>query len=522
MSQPDVGADYEGGRTGGVGLTGRTIVGLKWASVSEAIQVVLSLAFLATLSRLLKPEDFGLFAYALIFVTTAHVLGHRNIGSAIVQRHDLTDRHVAAGLTLSATAGVVLAAAIWGAAPAVGRFFGDPTVKPVLATLSLAIVIGGLGTIPEALWRRELRFSALAGAELLSQALGYGLVAITMAALGHGVWALVWGTVARNVVFTATVLAAGPRLPRPGLARWEAGELLHAGTGFTSIALCNLVAQQGSRLIVGRELGTASLGFFTRATALASLSGYFGRVVSGVLFPAMAQRQKRTDRLGAVYLHGVEVMALLGVSAGLMLGICAPEIVALILGAQWNAVVPVLQVLAVGTAFRLTGIFNSSVTRAMGALRWVAWRLALYAALLLLGVAAGIRWGLDGVATAVVAAFIFSWLTMTQLTLSLLKLSWRRFLGRLVPALWAGACAAPVLYLTAVLVRDAELPAVLALMAESVVYGSVTTLAVWHAPRFARPLFPGWGLVQLPFDTMGPPGRWLQFLLLQLARWYAR
>ncbi len=522
MKRLAIGADHDGGGTGGGGLTGCTIVGLKWASVSAVVQMVLSLAFLATLSRLLKPEDFGLLAIALIFVTTAHVLGHRNIGSAIIQRHNLTDRHIAAGLTLSATAGVVLAAAVWGAAPAVGRFFDEPTVKPVLATLSFAIVIGGLGTVPEALWRRELRFRALTGAELLSQALGYGLVAITIAALGHGVWALVWGTVARHAVFTAAVLATGPRLPRPGLARREAGELLHAGTGFTTIALCNLVTQQGSRLIVGHGLGTTSLGYFTRATALASLSGYFGRVVSGALFPAMAQRQKRTDRLGAVYLHGVEAMALLGLLAGLMLGVCAPEIVTLILGAQWDAVVPVLQILAVGTAFRLAGILNTPVTRAMGALKRVAWRLALYGGLLLLGVAAGSRWGLDGVAVAAVAAFILSQVAMTQLTLSLLGVGWRRLLGRLVPALWAGVWAAPALCLTVVLVRDAELPAVLALAAESLACGCAAALAVWHAPRFARPLFPGWVLVQLPFDTMGPPGRWLQFPLLQLARRYAR
>ena len=494
------------GATGEASLTGRTLAGFTWAGISAAVRVVLSLSILAVLSRLLKPEDFGLLAIALVFVTMARGLGHRGIASALIQRHDLTDRHIAAGLTLSAAAGAGFAAALRGAAPAVGSLFGEPAVGPVLAALSLVLVIGGLDTVPEALWRRHLRFRALAGAEVLSQLLGYGLVAITMAALGFGVWALVWGTVARHAVFAAAVVTAGPRLPRPGLARRETGELLHAGTGFSSIALCNLVARQGSRLIVGRWLGAESLGHFTRATALGSVGGYPGAMVAGVLFPAAARRQKRIDRLGAVYLHGVELLSLLGLPVGLMLAVCAPEVVAVVLGPQWDAAVPVLQILGAGSALRIAGILNLPFMRAMGALRRVAWRLAVHAGLLLLGVAVGSRWGLEGVAAAAVAASVLSWLMMTQLALSLFGLGWRSLLGRLLPALWAGAWAAPALWLTATLVRDAELHAAVALVAESLACGGATALAVWHAPRFARPRFPVGRLVHLLAGTLAASG----------------
>ena len=242
----------------------------------------------------------------------------------------------------------MLAGALWLLAPAIGRLLAEPAVAPALGALTLAIAISGPATVPEFLLRRRLRFRALAAAELSSQVLGYGLVAIALAAHGFGVWALVWGAVARQGVFAAAVLAAAPRLPRPGLARRETGEVLRAGAGFSSIALFDLVAHQGSRLVVGRLLGAASLGHYTRATALAVFAGHPGQIVTRVLFPAMAQRQHRTDRLGAVYLHGTECLALLALPAGLMLAVSAPEIVAVVLGAQWDAAVPVLQILAAG------------------------------------------------------------------------------------------------------------------------------------------------------------------------------
>ena len=64
----------------------------------------------------------------------------------------------------------------------------------------------------------------------------------------------------------------------------------------------------------------------------------------------LLRRQHRTDRLGAVHLHGSEFLALLALPASLMLAVSAPEIVAVVLGAQRDAAVPVLQVLAGGAA----------------------------------------------------------------------------------------------------------------------------------------------------------------------------
>ena len=501
----------------GSGLTGRALTGLKWAGLAAVVTILLSLSILAVLSRLLTPADFGLLAIAMIFVTAAESLGPRNIGSAIVRHPGLSDRHVAAGLVLSSVAAVLLAALVWGLAPAAARFFGEPAVAPVLKTLSLAVVISGLRTVPESLWRRQLSFRALSAAEVLAQALGYGVVAIALAASGFGVWALVWGIVMRHGVHTAAVFAASPRLPGPGLARREAGELLRAGAGFSSIALFNLAAWQGSRLIVGSSLGAASLGYFTRATALSSLSGHPGRILGGVLFPAMAQRQDRTDRLGTVWLHGVEMLSLPALALGLMLAVSAPEIVAVVLGAQWDAAVPVVRILAVAAVARICGLMNMPVTRAMGALGRVAWRQAAYACLLLAGVGLGSRWGLGGVAAAASCAFIVSWLTMTQLTLSLLGVGWRTLLRRHMAALWACVWGAPALFLTAVLAREAELPAAAALAAQCAACAGAIGAATWYAPRFARVRFPAWALAQLPLESMGRPGQWMRYALACLA-----
>ena len=500
------------------GLTGRALAAFEWAGLAACVQALLSLAIVAALSRLLTPAEFGLTAIAMVFVLTAQWLGPRNIGSAIVRHPGLTDRHVAAGLVLSSAVGVLLATGVWALAPAAARLVGEPAAGPVLQTLSLAIAVSGFGTAPEALLRRQLRFRALLAVEVGAQALGYGAVAVALAAQGFGVQALVWGIVMRHGVHAAAAFAAAPRLPRPGLAARPSGELLRAGAGFSSIAFFSLAARQGANLVVGSWLGAAALGHYTRTMALASLAGYPGRVLGGVLFPAMAQRQDRVDRLVPVWLHGVEMLSLLALPFGLMLAVSAPEIVAVVLGAQWDAAIPAVRILAVGAAAGLCGLVNMPVARAMGALGRLAWRQAAFAGLLLAAVAAGSRWGLEGVAAAASAALTVHWLMTTQLALALLGPGWRALPRQYLPALWAGAWAAPALVLTAMLAREAGLPAAAALVAEATACATAAGAAAWFAPWPARARFPGWALAQLPLASFGRPGRWLRWALTCLAR----
>ena len=237
----------------------------------------------------------------------------------------------------------------------------------------------------------------------------------------------------------------------------------------------------------------------------------------------MSQRQQRKSRLAEIYLHGVEILSFVAFPIGLALAICAPEIVAFLLGPQWNAVVPLVQVLALGTVFQICGLVNQSLIRALGALRQLVLRQMAYAILLVTLVVVGSRWGLGGVASATVVALAFFWFTMTQLSLSLLGLGWSDLLRRYLPALWAGLWAGPVLIFTAMSVAKTNLPVALSLSLELLLCACAVAAATWYVPRFARLRFLGRGSVStLMKESSTGFGRWLRFALARLAHRHAR
>ena len=492
-------------------LSERTLSGLGWSYLSTFTKAFLSLLVLVILARLLTPVDFGLLAIAWIFIMLGNRFGQAFVGPAVIQRAELTDRHIQVGFTLSALIGIAMAAMIWLLAPFIGDFFRESTATQVLQALSIIFVISGIGSVPAHLLRRDLRFKELMVADVLAYSIGYGLTAIVLAVQGYGVWSLVWGEIMHRAIHAAMTVRYTRMRLYPRWALREATDLLSRGAGFSLARSFEFIARQGGYFVVGRWLGAGALGYFTRADKLILLPrNYVGQSLFHVLFPAMAQRQQGPERLATIYLHGSEVLSLVALPVSAMLFVCAPEIVSVILGGQWGPVVILLQILAFAVLFQMCDILNFAVIGALGAVYRQSWRQGIHAVLVVGGAWYASRWGLEAVVIVIVGAQVLAYLLLTQLTVSLLAVRWRHLLRCCLPALWAGAWAAAALWLTAGQVRAMELPAVPALALELLAWCAALLAALYYAPSYVRPVSVKWALTNIPFEVLGTPGSYMR------------
>ena len=94
------------------------------------------------------------------------------------------------------------------------------------------------------------------------------------------------------------------------------------------------LAQNADRFIIGRVLGTATLGLYTRASFFATTAAtLFGNIARLSVFPAMAQVQEDKERLRSALLKSFSVLALLMLPVSAFCVIFAQELVDLLLGA---------------------------------------------------------------------------------------------------------------------------------------------------------------------------------------------
>jgi O-antigen/teichoic acid export membrane protein len=399
------------------GLTRRTASGVSWQVLASLIKAVSSFAFGIVLARLLPPEDFGIIGIAMIATGLVQVVSSLGLGTALIQRREIDDVHVRVCHTLSFLSAVLFTLILFGVAGPIAAYFNEPRVAPVLRLLSLGSVLAGFSTTAAALLTRRLAFKTTVKIELVASILGYGAVAVTLAALGYGYWSLVGGMLTQAGLASLLMYAAQPHSLRPLISIPVIRDMAGFSFGVSLTTLANYAALKGDYFVIGRLMNAASVGYYTRAYALMELPlVLFGSAVSRVLFSAAARVQEDLERFRRAYLTTISLAFAISLPVSLAMAILASELIAVLYGETWIPAVPALQILSVFGMFRMTYNTASAFVWARGQ----AYRL-LGASVVYGFLVVGASWwgatrgGLAGVAWGVGVAITVMWLLVIGL-----------------------------------------------------------------------------------------------------------
>jgi lipopolysaccharide exporter len=418
------------------GLSRTAVGGAAWEGASYVLGKVLTLATTVILARVLSPNDFGLVALALVFITYAEVITDLGVAQALIY-FPANRRTTNQALVLSVLWSVVLCAAAMVAASSVAAFFDRPAVAPMMRVLSISLVIGGIGAIPDALLRKALRFPRRVAA-VLARALTKGIISVGLALVGLGPWSLIWGYIAGELLWAVIAWSLadyGPGHRMWRLSRDVAGRLLAYGLPAAGSALLLALVFNVDYLIVGERLGSQALGFYTiayRVPELVLLQALW--VISAVTFPLYSLVRKEPDRVQRGYLTSMGLYGVYGGGVGIGLAVIAPMLVPVLFGPQWAASIAPLQPLALYAVFGAIGKSALDLFKGLGRPRLAVslsfLRLALVVPVLLLGTS----WGIEGVAWAQAATSFVMAVVYQGVALRLLDLQAGRLLRALVPA----------------------------------------------------------------------------------------
>lgn len=405
-------------------LTDRAVDGVAWQFFAVGGNFMLRALILILLTRSLEAREFGIVAAATVILTIAERIGLIGVDRVLVQRLDLTDTHISSAFAISLWSGCALAIPAYFGADLFAGWMNIPEMAPIMRFLSASLVLGSLAQVPAAMLQRDLRFKALSIADVVSYLLGFGIVALPLAIIGYGAWALAIGAMVQVASRTFLLYVLG----RPALAllpqRRVIGDLVRPGVAFSIGSIGNYLATNIDNLIVGRMLGADALGYYSRAYQFLMLPALMvGKAVSSVLFPTMASLQDQPERVGRAYLRAVGLIALLTLPVSGFLIIVAPELVRFLLGDGWISMIVPFQILISTLLFRTSYKISDAVCNAMGSMRARAVRQWLYAGLVAAGAYFGSEWGLAGVCIGVGLAVFSNFVMMTQLAQRILGLS---------------------------------------------------------------------------------------------------
>ena len=372
--------------------------GLSFTLSAQFLKFFVNLGGTAVLARVLTPGDFGLVAMLISVTGVAFVINDLGLSTAIVQRPKLTHSEVNCLFWITVAAGLVTALTVAWTGPLFAIFLKDTRLKAISPLLALTFLFSSLGSPHRALLRRHMCFGVLGAIELIS-GLGSYLIAIWLAFVGAGYWALVLQQVimALFIALASWVFCSW----RPGRPAWEptAITLIGFGGNLTGSNLLNYACRNIDNILIGRFCGSVPLGLYSKAYQLLLLPIWqINTPMMAAITPALSRLQFDLPRFKQLFLKSVTGIALVGMPVVVFMFVRAEGLIRVALGPGWTEAVPIFRLLAPAAFIDTFNIAGGLLLTPLGRSGRQFRLSAISAVVIILAFSIGIYWGVAGVA----------------------------------------------------------------------------------------------------------------------------
>jgi O-antigen/teichoic acid export membrane protein len=382
---------------------------LRGGAISVAVQYgngVLQIFAAIFLARLLAPEDFGLVAIVTVLTGFAPALIDFGLGDVTTQRSKITVAQISSLFWFSSALGVAIAAAVAVCSPLIAWIYRDPRLETIALYTSITFVMYGVSNLHIALLRRTMKFGEIARIQLLGTLVGV-VVALVMAFLGFGYWALVMRPIANALCVAIGAWTVCKWRPGVPVFDSEVKSMLRFGLYVVGFAVTYAVSRAADRIGLGLFYPPEIVGYYQNAVLLFDYSIILAlSQLHTVGSAALSKLQSNPAALRQKYEAALSALAFFVMPTSAILSVTAQDVTVLLLGEKWRAAGLFLSIIALRGMFQVIDGSQGWLHLAIGrADRWRNWGLVTVAAQIL-AVLAGMPFGPAGVAAATVVAFM--------------------------------------------------------------------------------------------------------------------
>ena len=387
-------------------LTGRVARGAAWILGAGVSARLLGAVNTIIVARLLAPNDIGLVAVATISMQLLQGFSDFGVAQAVVKFRNADRDDLDTLFTLSVLRGLLIGVILAAAAPIAAIFYDDPRMFWAFCGIAVFPVMMGFINPRFYEFERDLKFSREFVITILNRVAGV-TVSITVAVLFRTYWAIILGMLAGGFVQLVLSYILRPFAPRVSFRSFK------KVFGFSSwLAGVSFLAALNNKLdvpILARLAGAGGAGFFFMSLQLSEMvTGQIASPLTRALFPGLSSLQGDTDRMRKAFLQGVAALGAFAMPAAFCFAFVADDLTSLLLGAKWQGVAPLIQILAPVVGLQSLFFATQSYAVALGLTRLVFFReLFFFLVRFPVFIWAAITHGLNGAVLAVAGLGIF-------------------------------------------------------------------------------------------------------------------
>jgi len=311
----------------------------KWSALAEvAAKLVLPVVNMI-LARILTPEAFGVVATVNIAISFAEIFQDAGFQKYIIQHEFLSEEDFNQNANVAFWTNLLLSAFIWIVIVLfrdnIALLIGEAKLGLEIAVASISLPIFALTSIQISYLKRTFNYRKLFWLRTITSVIPL-VVTVPMAIILKSHWALIIGTIARNVVQAVVLYAATTWKPR----FYYSIKLLKQMTSFCMWSLLESISiwltANVCTLIVTHIMGVEIVGLYkTSMSTVTSIMGIISAATLSVLFSALSRLQNDETQMKKVFYDFQMIVAMFTIPLGAGIWLYRDLVVTVLLGEAW-------------------------------------------------------------------------------------------------------------------------------------------------------------------------------------------
>lgn len=397
---------------------------------SQVVRFILSII----IARILVPEDFGILAIAMITVNYANLITNFGFNEALIQKRIKDEKIINSIFTADLFISILLVVIILSTSGYIAIFFKSPESENAIRVLSLIFIITTFYGIARAILRRDLDFKTVSIMDI-TLTIATSIVTLILAMNHFQYWSLIYGQLIPHLIITIIICIKIKWIPALYYSHSSMKKIYNFGVWNFFKTSIEYVTQYIDRLIIGRYLGTVSLGIYDKSMNIAKMPIEFTSSINSVMFSSFSRDKEYNHELQNKFKKTLSVISLINMPIYFGLIAIAPYFVYALLGNKWAPMLATFHIILIACIFRSFGGLIASLNVAVGKYKIHALLNLLSSAILILSCFALVRFGMNGVsASYLLYCIIVVFLTMS-LAISKINISWKTVISSILPGL---------------------------------------------------------------------------------------
>ena len=340
--------------------------GVVWNFVEKVLMRGASFIIGIVLARLLSPSDFGLIGMLAIFVAVSNVFIEGGLAKALIQRKNCHDIDFSTAFVSNVGMAFIIYVILFISAPFIAVFYNEPILTDLTRIFSLNFILGSFNIVQRAKLMTNVDFKSLAQINVVSTIVS-GIVGISMAYCGCGVWSLVGQTLCATIVLLILFPFYSKWRPSLKFSKTSFQDLFGFGSKLMVTGVYSVILNNISTICIGRFYKSSQLGFYTRASQFSEIiSSTLFDVLGNVTFPVLSHLQDDREKMLVVYRKSLFLTAMAIFPMMILCALLSRPMVVILLTEKWLPCVVMMQWLFLARMFTPLSAINMNILNAVG------------------------------------------------------------------------------------------------------------------------------------------------------------